>query len=130
MPPPTAAADAILHAGDALKAKMETLDLTPELVQEELLRTGQIVRRRAREIAGQVADLSSDAFITSAIKTKFAADPELSVWRISVSTDAGRVTLEGAVSAPEQIAKAVALAMETENVRDVTAKLKVEPKKP
>jgi osmotically-inducible protein OsmY len=125
-----AAGEALYRASVALNAKLETLDLQPEQVQEELARTGKIVRRRARELAGQVADVTADARITAAIKARLAADSELSVWSIAVTTTAGRVTLDGTVTAPDQIAKAVALAMETSDVRDVTSNLKVESKKP
>lgn len=121
-----AAGEALYHASEALKAKMETLDLKPDQVQEELARTGTIMRRRARELAGQVADVALDARTTAAIKAKLAADSELSVWRISVSTTDGRVTLDGKVSAAGQVAKAVALAIDTDRVRDVTSTLKVD----
>lgn len=125
-----AAGQALYHATVALKAKMETLDLKPEQVQEELARTGAVVRRRARELAGQVAEATADARITAAIKARLAGDRELSVWKISVSTTEGRVTLDGTVSAADHVAKAVALAMETDDVREVTANLKVEAPKP
>ncbi|MGQ9695827.1 MAG: BON domain-containing protein [Thermodesulfobacteriota bacterium] len=54
-----------------------------------------------------------------------AADPDLSALSISVSTAAGRVTLSGTVGSPELIGKAVALALETEGVREVVSTLKV-----
>ncbi|MDP3068708.1 MAG: BON domain-containing protein [Opitutaceae bacterium] len=125
-----AAGEALYHASVALRSKMETLDLKPEQVQEELARAGKIVRRRARELASQAADAGADTLITTAIKTRFAADRELSVWSISVSTTDGRVTLDGTVQSPEQLAQAVALAMEADGVREVTSNLKLEPKKP
>lgn len=54
-----------------------------------------------------------------------AADAELSVWSIGVSTTAGRVTLDGTVDSEEQIARAITLALETDGVVQVTANLKV-----
>ena len=99
-------------------------------MKADLARTGKVFRRRAQELAGQMADAAVDTATTTAIKAKFAADRDLSVWTISVSTTGGHVTLSGTVSSTEQVAKAVALALDTANVRDVTATLKVEPKNP
>lgn len=122
-----AAGEAIYRAGEALRAKAEALNLRPEQIKEELARTGRIVRRQARELTDQVADATVDAATTAAIKSKLAADPELSALSIGVSTSAGRVTLEGKVANESQIAKAVTLALGTERVVDVTAKLQVKP---
>jgi osmotically-inducible protein OsmY len=113
---------------EALKAKLETLDLRSDQIKDELARTGKIVRRKALDLGGQVADATADARIVTVIKAKYAADPDLSVWKIFVSSDQGRVTLSGTVSAEEDIGQAVALALEADGVRDVTSTLTVKPK--
>jgi hypothetical protein len=115
------------HLSDAFKAKLETLDLRSPQIKEELASTGKIVRRNARDFGNQVADAAADTRMVAAIKAKYAADPDLSVWQISVSCDLGRVTLSGTVSAEENIGQAVALALETDGVRDVTSTLVVKP---
>jgi hyperosmotically inducible periplasmic protein len=74
-----------------------------------------------------MADAAEDARIVTAIKAQYAAAPDLSVWKISVSSDQGRVTLSGTVSAEEDIGKAVALALEADGVRDVTSTLSIKP---
>jgi osmotically-inducible protein OsmY len=112
---------------DAFKAKLETLNLGTEEIKDELARTGRIVRRRAQDLGEQVKDAAVDARIVATIKAKYLADGELSAWKISVACDQGHVTLSGIVSAPENIGKAVALALETEGVRDVTSSLNVRP---
>jgi len=116
------------HLSDALKAKLETLDLRSGQIKDELARTGKIVRRKAMDLGGQVADAAADARIITEIKAKYAADADLSVWKISVSCDQGQVALSGTVSAEENIGKAVALALEADGVRDVTSTLAVKPK--
>lgn len=126
----TAAGEVLYQSGVAFKSKLESLDLTTAQVKEELARTGKVVRRRAQELAGQMADATADAGTTAAIKAKFAADSDLSVWTISVSTTDGQVVLNGSVSSADLVAKAVALALDTTNVRDVTSNLKVETKTP
>ena len=123
----TAAGEAGQHLSEALKAKLETLDLRSDQIKEELARTGKIVRRKAHDLGEQLADAAADAHIIAAIKAKFAADPDLSVWKISVSSDQGHVTLSGTVSAEENIGKAVAPALEADGVRDVTSTLTVKP---
>ncbi|MEO6244055.1 MAG: BON domain-containing protein [Opitutaceae bacterium] len=124
-----ALADTMTRAGEALRAKLETLDLTPEQIGEELARTGKIVRRRASDLAERATDAATDAYITTTVSAKIAADSELSIRNISVSTAAGRVALEGTVAAPEQLGKAVALALGTSGVKEVTSNLKVQPAK-
>jgi cytoskeletal protein RodZ len=115
------------HLSDAFKAKLDTLNLRTEDIKDELARTGKIVRHRAQDISEQVKDASANARIVAAIKAKFLEDSDLSVWKISVASDDGHVTLSGTVSAPEYIGKAVALALDTDGVRDVTSSLEVKP---
>lgn len=120
-----AAGAALFHTGEALKAKAEVLGLKPDQIKEEIARTGRVVRRQSRELADQAADVTVDAATTAAVKARLAADAELSVWSISVSTTAGRVTLDGTVDSEDQIARAITLALETDGVVQVTADLKV-----
>jgi osmotically-inducible protein OsmY len=123
----TAASETGHHLSEAFEAKLETLDLRSSEITNELARTGKIVRRNARDFGDQVADAAADARIVTSIKAKYLADPGLSVWQISVACDLGRVTLAGVVSSPEDLGKAVALALETDGVRDVTSNLTVKP---
>jgi osmotically-inducible protein OsmY len=113
------ASDTAGHLSDAFKAKLETLDLRTEQIKDELASTGKIVRRKAHDIGEQVADAAADARIVTAIKAKYAIDPNLSVWQISVSCTQGHVTLSGMVSVPEDIGRAVAIALDADGVRDV-----------
>jgi osmotically-inducible protein OsmY len=52
-------------------------------------------------------------------------DSALSVLNISVSTTDGRVTLSGTASSAEDIRKAMALAADTDGVREVASTLQV-----
>jgi osmotically-inducible protein OsmY len=82
--------------------------------------------QRLDRLPVRLANAAADARIVAAIKAKYAADPDLSVWKISVSSDQGHVTLSGTVSAEENIGKAVA-GLEAVGVRDVTFTLPVKP---
>ncbi len=120
-----AAGEALFRASQALKAKAEALNLRPDQIQEELARTGRVVRRQSRELVEQAADATVDAATTATVKARLAADSELSSWAIGVSTTAGRVTLDGTVPTEEHLARAIVLALETDGVVHVTANLKV-----
>jgi osmotically-inducible protein OsmY len=122
------ATDAAHHLSDALKAKFETLDLRTDEIEKEMAQTGKIVRRKAQEIGNRVEDATADARIVAAIKEKYAADPNLSVWSISVSSHQGHVALSGTVPTPEGVGQAITLALEPDGVEDVTSTLEIKPK--
>jgi gas vesicle protein len=114
-------------ARDTIQEKIKVLDLRPEQVKDDLARTGQVVRRKAREAGQVIADKTADARITAAVKGKLLADRDLSAVSISVSTTEGVVTLSGTASSPENISKAMLLAMETDGVREVISTIQVKP---
>lgn len=60
-----------------------------------------------------------DAAITAAVKTKLAADPEVSATNIDVDTEKGVVTLSGKVKSERARTEAEQLARDTEGVVDV-----------
>lgn len=124
------ALESVQEAGEKAKvilaAKLEALELGSEEIKEEMAEKGSVVRKKAREIGAAAVDAAVDARITAVIKAKLAADRELSVISISVDTTAGRVTLSGAVTSPELIGRAIALALETEGVREVVSTLQID----
>lgn len=121
------ASDTAQNMSDAFKAKLDTLDLHSDQIKDELARTGKVVRRKAEDIGEKVADTASDARAVTEIKAKYAMDKTLSVWSISVECSQGHVALSGTVSSPDDIGKAVALALEADGVRDVTSTITVKP---
>ena len=124
----TNAVAAAQNMSDAMRAKLDTLDLRTDQIKDELARTGKVVRHKAQEIGDQAADAASDVRAVAEIKAKYAADSTLSAWSISVGCTQGHVQLSGQVSAPDDIGKAVALALEAGGVRDVSSALVVKPK--
>ena len=67
-----------------------------------------------------------DSAITTAVKTKLAAEHLGSLAKIHVDTDAnGAVTLRGTARSQEDIDKAVAIASKTKNVRSVNNELTI-----
>src|SRR6185503_4376943 len=99
-----------------------------EKIKEELARTGQVIREKARKAGDTIADATANARTTGAIKTKLVGDTGLSAFKIDVDTSDGVVTLSGTVSSPEEIASAMQLAMEAEGVHRVVSTLQVKAK--
>src|SRR5580704_17838929 len=93
-----------------VRDKMDSLNLTPDNIKDELARTGKVVRTKAQNLGDKIVDATADARITATIKAKLVANPDLSALAISVNTTAGRVTLSGTVATPDRIAEAIKLA--------------------
>ena len=75
--------------------------------------------------AATVACSGSDAGITTAVKSKLAADDTVKAYRIDVDTSNAVVTLNGQVDTARARARAVELAKATDGVRDVVDNLSV-----
>jgi hypothetical protein len=123
----TNAGEAAGHFSDAFKAKMEALDLRADQIKDELASSGKVFRRKASDFGEKVADAAADTRTVAAIKASYATDKNLSVWDISVSCSAGHVTLSGTVKSPDDIGRAVALAMDAPGTRDVVSTIQVKP---
>jgi osmotically-inducible protein OsmY len=80
------------------------------------------------DIGDKAVSTASDARAVTEIKAKYAADSTLSAWDISVKCDQGHVALSGTVSSPDDIGRAMAIALDADGVRDATSTLVVKPK--
>lgn len=69
----------------------------------------------------------SDPGITTAVKSKMAADDTVKSYRIDVDTKDRVVTLSGSVDTPQARARAIELARGTDGVRDVVDRLTIAP---
>ena len=72
-----------------------------------------------------VACAETDPGVTTAVKTKLAADDTVKAYRIDVDTQDKVVTLKGEVDTPGAKSRAVELAKNTAGVRDVVDQLTV-----
>lgn len=84
---------------------------------------------RMRDAGSSVGDALSDAGITTAVKTKMLADPDVGGLKIDVDTASGIVTLTGNVNSPAEKRRAVEVAKGTDGVKEVKDNLKIERKK-
>lgn len=76
-------------------------------------------------IAGACA--ASDPGVTTAVKTKLAADDTVKAYQIDVDTSGGVVTLSGAVQTQQAKDRAIQIARETDGVSRVEDRLTVNP---
>lgn len=112
--------------GDVVRQTRKALsDLDTEAITEELKRTGQVVRRKATIAGRKLAEATEEGRTTAEIKARIALDPELSALDISVDTTDRRVTLAGRVDDPEDVARAMRLALEQDDVDEVISTLQV-----
>lgn len=77
-----------------------------------------------------IACSSTDAGVTTSVKSQFAADDTVKAYEINVTTREGVVTLEGDVDSAAAKMRAVEIARTTEGVRDVVDQLVVDPDGP
>ena len=78
-------------------------------------------------LAFTVACSQSDAGITTAVKSKMAADDSVKAYKIDVDTQNKVVTLSGEVDTSAQREQAVSIARNTKGVADVIDQLRVSP---
>ena len=90
--------------------------------------------RRASSLLGiavfaisMTACSKSDPGITTAVKTKLAADDTVKAYKIDVDTKDAIVTLTGSVDTPEAKTRAVELARATKGVTSVVDQLSIPP---
>lgn len=98
-------------------------------VSEGLQEAGEAIGEGARQVEKEVGPMArevlSDVAVTSKIKAKLAADPEVAALHIDVDTVDGQVTLNGKVASAAQKAEAEKLARNTEGVASVTNLIQV-----
>ena len=120
--------DAAKSAGNTIQEQLDKFHLTGADIKKDLAQTGQIIREKTQQAGQAISDATADARVTATIKAKLVRDPDLSAWHISVNTTDSVVTLSGSVSSPEDIGKAVLLAMQTDGVKKVISTLQVKAK--
>jgi hyperosmotically inducible protein len=87
--------------------------------------TGKDAGRKAAEAADTAGGVVTDAALTSAVKAKLLADPDVRGLKIDVDTNNGVVTLSGDIRTQAEATEAERLARTTEGVRSVISKLRI-----
>ena len=105
--------------------RLSDLDFSVDSIARELKATGRVVRRKVAEAGRQLEESTRDARTTARLKARFALDPELKAREIDIHTEDGRVTLKGRVDSHEELARAIRMAVEEDDVLEVTSTLQV-----
>jgi osmotically-inducible protein OsmY len=109
----------------ARQAKDLIADVDVQAIEKELRETGRVVRRRSTQAARALGEATEDVRTTAAIEAQFALDSRLSALDIDVNTTEGRVTLAGRVDSAADLARAIDLAFQHDNVREVISTLQI-----
>ena len=107
------------------RGRLADLDFSVESIAQELRATGRVVRRKVSEAGRRLEEGTRDARTTAKLKARFALDPELKAREIDIGTTDGRVTLKGVVDSHEEVARAIRMAVEEDDVLEVTSTLQV-----
>lgn len=86
---------------------------------------GAELGERAAQATADMRDAAAEAAITAKIKAKMTLDDTIKARSIDVTTDDGVVTISGRVESAAERQRALALARETEGVRNVVDRLTV-----
>lgn len=112
-----------------LKKTEEQVQAGAREVKEGAQQVGQAIERGAERVEAEVGpvvrDVLDDATITTRIKAKLVADPEVNAFHIDVDTVDGQVTLTGRVATELQRKEAEQLASRTEGVNVVNNLIQV-----
>jgi hyperosmotically inducible protein len=103
----------------------ESAKQTARDAKEKTETTAHDAKVKSQQAAEKTGEVVTDAAITSAVKTKFLAEPGVPGTSINVDTNNHVVTLTGTVKSKAESAKAVAIARDTKGVKRVVNHLKV-----
>jgi osmotically-inducible protein OsmY len=118
--------NAARQAGHDISARMTEWKLSTADIEADVMANREIVRTRTDGTAptGKV----DKGNIEKAIKGRLHSDPMFSDLKFDVNANAkGEVELEGKARTTDQIAHAMAVALDTDGVAKVTSKIKLDP---
>ena len=119
--------DAAVDAKDAIAGKLADWKLTPSDIKADFEKGGRVVRSKAAEAGAATGTMIDNAKVVTVINAKLVGDSELSALKINVDADQGVVTLKGTVKSPALIGRAIAIALDTDDVTQVVSLLTVAP---
>jgi len=117
--------DAAMDAKDAIADKFAEWKLTPSDIKTDLEKGGRVVRSKSSTVGAKAGATFDNAKVVTVINAKLVGDSKLSAIKINVDADQGIVTLKGTVKSPDLIGRAIALALDTDDVVQVVSLLTV-----
>jgi hyperosmotically inducible protein len=117
--------NAAVDAKDAIADKFAEWKLTPDDIKTEFDNGGRVVRSKAATMGAKTAIAFDNAKLVTVINAKLVGDSHLSALKINVDADNGTVTLKGTVKSFNLIGRAIAIALDTDDVVQVVSVLTV-----
>jgi len=123
-------------------ASGDTIHVNNEQAKRNLDRAGQEIKRDAQNVGSAVEngakdvkervgpaarEALSDAGLTTKVKTRLLAAPDVHAMNVTVSSRDGRVTLSGRVETASEKADVLKIAARTEGVKDVVDEIQIGP---
>ena len=119
--------EATREAGRDISAKMTEWRLKASDIEADIVADRPVVRTNST--AGAPTGKIDKGNLEKVIKGKLRSDAMLSAYSFDVNANAkGEVNLEGKAKTADEVAQAMALALDTEGVTQVTSKIKLNPK--
>lgn len=118
------ASDALARTGDKLEAKYTEWKLNAQDLEADIAAKRPIVRTRSDASTAANVDRST---LKTAVEGRIKADAELSNLKLDINANRnGEVEFEGKAQNAQQIARAMALALDTDGVVKVTSKVRID----
>lgn len=118
-------AAAMSNMGHDIKAKYTEWKLDAKDLQADITGKRDIVR--TRDVAGAPTGNIDKSTLQAAVKGRIMADPELANLKLDINADQkNAIQLEGKAQNSDQIARAIALALDTDGVYKVTSKIRID----
>ncbi len=119
------ASAALSRTGDKMEAKFTEWKLDAKDIDADLAAKRPIVR--TKDTAGSPTGNMVKSTLQSAVEGRIKADAELSNLKLDINADRkGEIQLEGKALNAGQIARAMALALDTDGVHKVTSKIRID----
>jgi hypothetical protein len=120
------AAASMREAGRDVSARMSEWRLSASDIEADVMAKRPVVRTRSDAVT-PTGKIDEDT-LESAIKGRLHADPKLADLKFDVNANSkGEVELEGKARTTDQIAHAMAVALDSDSVTKVTSKIKLDP---
>jgi hypothetical protein len=120
------AAASMRQAGRDISARMTEWRLSATDIESDVMAKRPVVRTRTDAVA-PTGKIDEDT-LESAIKGRLHADSQLADLKFDVNANSkGEVELEGKARTTDQIARAMAVALDSDSVTKVTSKIKLDP---
>jgi osmotically-inducible protein OsmY len=121
------AAASVREAGHDLSAKMKDWRLSSSDIEADVVADRPVIRTNSS--AGAPTGKIDKGNLEKTIKGKLKADTMTADLKLDVNANSkGEVELEGKARSADEIAQAMACALDTEGVAQVTSKIKIDPK--